>query len=235
MREVSMRRPSPAMAVALVALFVSLAGGSYAALKLPKNSVGAAQLKKAAVTGAKVHNGAITTPKLADGAVNGAKVQANSLTGTNINLATLGKVPTAAAADNAANAANAAHASAADTATTAGGLASIVYAVNTSAGPVTVPACGSNPCTPDHVGSTFAIASCPIGMTAIGGGGVTADPGVELAGSFPTTNGQFSAWEVDVDNYLTTQSAVAYFAVCAPIGSVSAVSQLGRAARRRHR
>src|SRR3954471_19798162 len=45
-----MRRPSPAMIVALVALFVALGGGAYAALKLPKHSVGSKQLKKHAVT-----------------------------------------------------------------------------------------------------------------------------------------------------------------------------------------
>ena len=36
-------KPSPAMAVALLALFVSLAGVSYAATSLPRNSVGTAQ------------------------------------------------------------------------------------------------------------------------------------------------------------------------------------------------
>jgi hypothetical protein len=42
------------MVVALVALFVALGGGAYAALKLPANSVGAAQLKKSAVTPTKL-------------------------------------------------------------------------------------------------------------------------------------------------------------------------------------
>jgi hypothetical protein len=45
-----MRRPSPAMVVALIALFVALGGGAYAAIKLPTNSVGTKQLKKGAVT-----------------------------------------------------------------------------------------------------------------------------------------------------------------------------------------
>ena len=37
-------RPSPAMIVALAALFVALGGTSYAAFSLPKNSVGSAQM-----------------------------------------------------------------------------------------------------------------------------------------------------------------------------------------------
>jgi hypothetical protein len=54
-----LRMPSPAMLVALLALFVALGGSSYAALKLPKNSVGNKQLKKNAVTGPKVKAGSL--------------------------------------------------------------------------------------------------------------------------------------------------------------------------------
>jgi hypothetical protein len=47
-------RLSPAMIVACTALFVSLSGFGYAAIKLPANSVGPKQLKKNAVNSAKV-------------------------------------------------------------------------------------------------------------------------------------------------------------------------------------
>ena len=40
--------------VGLLALFIALGGTSYAAVKLPKNSVGARQLQKNAVVSAKV-------------------------------------------------------------------------------------------------------------------------------------------------------------------------------------
>lgn len=49
-----LRRPSPALVVAVIALFVALGGTSYAALRLPKNSVGTAQLKRGAVTKGKI-------------------------------------------------------------------------------------------------------------------------------------------------------------------------------------
>ena len=52
-------RPSPAMTVALVALFVAMGGTGYAALKLPKNSVGSKQIKKNAVTSSKVRDGSL--------------------------------------------------------------------------------------------------------------------------------------------------------------------------------
>ena len=68
-------RPSPALVVALVALFVSLGGAGYAALKLPRNSVGRAQLKRNAVVSSKVKD--------------------HSLTGSDINISHLGPVPVA--------------------------------------------------------------------------------------------------------------------------------------------
>jgi hypothetical protein len=51
-----LRFPSPAMVVACIALLIALAGTSYAAIRLPANSVGAKQLKKGAVISAKVRD-----------------------------------------------------------------------------------------------------------------------------------------------------------------------------------
>jgi hypothetical protein len=61
-------RPSPALVVASIALFVALGGGAYAALKIPKNSVGTKQLKNNAVTSKKLAKGAVTSAKFASGA-----------------------------------------------------------------------------------------------------------------------------------------------------------------------
>ncbi|MEA2448099.1 MAG: hypothetical protein QOG63_31 [Thermoleophilaceae bacterium] len=55
------------MIVALVALFVALGGGAYAALKLPKGSVGAKQLKKHAVTPPKLAKSTVKKLKGATG------------------------------------------------------------------------------------------------------------------------------------------------------------------------
>ena len=54
MRRLLSQRPSPAMVVACIALFIALGGGAWAAVNLPRNSVGTKQLKKNAVTSAKV-------------------------------------------------------------------------------------------------------------------------------------------------------------------------------------
>lgn len=51
--------PSPAMIVAVAALFVALGGTGYAMSQLAKNSVGTPQLKNNAVTSVKVRNGTL--------------------------------------------------------------------------------------------------------------------------------------------------------------------------------
>jgi hypothetical protein len=105
-------RPSPSMVISVIALIVAMGGTGYAALSLPKNSVGSKQLKKNAVTAAKVKKNAIT----------GSKVKDGSLTGADLNAGTVGKVPAATNSDHAAaadNATNAGHAGSADSATNA--------------------------------------------------------------------------------------------------------------------
>ena len=69
MRNLRWCRPSPALVIAVVALFVALGGVSYAALKAPKNSVRTKSIKNGAVTSKKIKNGAVTAGKLAPGAI----------------------------------------------------------------------------------------------------------------------------------------------------------------------
>jgi hypothetical protein len=60
MRKLSARRPSPALVISIVALFVAMGGTGYAALKLPKNSVGSKQIRTGAVGSSEVKNGSLT-------------------------------------------------------------------------------------------------------------------------------------------------------------------------------
>jgi hypothetical protein len=53
--------------VASIALFASLGGGAYAALKLPKDSVGATQIKPNAVRSSEVKNGSLKATDFASG------------------------------------------------------------------------------------------------------------------------------------------------------------------------
>jgi hypothetical protein len=87
-RSRKLRAPSPAMTVACISLAVALSGASYAAITLPKNSVGTKQIR--------------------NNAVKSNKIAPNQVTGDDVNEATFGVVPNAANAATAQNAANAA-------------------------------------------------------------------------------------------------------------------------------
>ena len=71
MRRLTSRLPSPAMGVALLALFLALGGASYAAFSVPPNSVGSAQIKRSAVTLVKISAGAQRTLRGRTGAAGG--------------------------------------------------------------------------------------------------------------------------------------------------------------------
>jgi hypothetical protein len=65
MRTILLRRPSPALVVACIALGIALGGTCYATvLNVPRNSVGAPQLKSSAVTAKKLAANAVTSAKV---------------------------------------------------------------------------------------------------------------------------------------------------------------------------
>jgi hypothetical protein len=104
-------RLSYANVMATLAVFISLGGASYAAMKLPSNSVGTKQIQKGAVSTTKIRDKAITGPK--------------------VDLPSLGTVPDAAhalTADSAKEAEHAKGAAAAADASALGGQPPMVFA-----------------------------------------------------------------------------------------------------------
>jgi hypothetical protein len=141
------RRPSPALIVATVALVVAMAGTTYAATQLPKNSVGAKQLKKDAVTGAKVKNGSLTGSDIDVASLGNVPSASNS---ERANLAdralTADSVGTAKTAQNADHAATAGHATTADTASEADHATSATSAETVpQAGPIRIVGAAGQP------------------------------------------------------------------------------------------
>jgi hypothetical protein len=112
------RLPSPATCLALLALFISLGGTTYAVTSLPRNSVGAEQLRSRAVTENKLSNSAVVTRKLANGSVTarkiaretivGSRIAPNALGADEIDESLLGAVPNAQNAEQAKTAVRAA-------------------------------------------------------------------------------------------------------------------------------
>jgi hypothetical protein len=196
------KRITFANVTSFLALFVALSAGSYAAVKLPANSVGSKQIKakavtstklrSKAVTNAKLGTNAVTSPKIAANAIDGSKVKDGSLSGADINLATLGKVPSAANADTAGSAAIA--------------RVKTVHAVGASRA-------GTAASTPIDSGT----ATCESGLVATGGGVELSDPSNQLMlDSFP--NGT-AAWSGRVANFGTGTPTFTVHVICAPAAS----------------
>ena len=123
-------RPSPAMAVAFVALLAALSGTAVAlpgsntvdSGDLKRGAVKNADIARGAVTGSKIGSNAVTGSKIQNGTITGAKLANDTVTGALINESTLGTVPradranTAGTADRANTAGTAEHANTAGTA-----------------------------------------------------------------------------------------------------------------------
>ena len=70
--------------MATIAVFLALGGATFAAIKIPKKSVGTKQLKNKAVSNKKLKNKAVTSKKLADKAVGTGKIAGSAVTSSKI-------------------------------------------------------------------------------------------------------------------------------------------------------
>lgn len=84
------RLPSPAMVVALAALFVALGGSATSAVLITS-----ADIKNGTVRGIDVRNSSLTRRDVRNGSLTGGDVRDNSLRGRDVNESTLAKVPNA--------------------------------------------------------------------------------------------------------------------------------------------
>lgn len=84
--------------VASMALFIALGGVSYAAVTLPKNSVGSTQIKQNAVTGSKVKSSSLTGSDVKNSSLTGGDVKNGSLTAVDFSGSVQGAQGTAGTA-----------------------------------------------------------------------------------------------------------------------------------------
>jgi hypothetical protein len=91
LRRLSSRLPSPAMIVAVLALFIALGGSAYAVkvANAPANSVVTKSIKKSAVTQTKIRPGAVGNAQLGADAVTGTNVAPKTITAGNIDVPSL--------------------------------------------------------------------------------------------------------------------------------------------------
>jgi hypothetical protein len=118
MKRSGLRRPSPALAIACLALFVALGGTVLAATKIDGRTI-----RVKSLPGDRLEVGSLSANRLR-GTIPGNRIAPGSLNGTRIDLGTLGTVPSAShatSADEARRAQNAATAAHADDSTTVDG------------------------------------------------------------------------------------------------------------------
>jgi hypothetical protein len=108
------RRPSPAMVVALTALFLSLGGVSYGVAtgsidsrEIKNNNVRSGDLRNNDVRTRDLRNNDVRGRDVRNSTLTGSDVGADKLTGSDILESGLGKVPSASSADSANSAGNA--------------------------------------------------------------------------------------------------------------------------------
>ena len=199
--------PSPAMVVALIALFIALGSGAYAATTLPHESVGTQQLKNGAVTASKLHNGAFTAAKIAYGTLLAKDFKAGQLpagaTGPKGESGPQGSkgVTGPQGIKGETGQAGSAGSTGATGSTGTSGVASLVV-VET---PLEVTA---------EVTPQKETAPCPAGDLATGGGYLPLESGLEVVASEAGTD---KGWSVVVTNKSALKKSVTVEAVCAHI------------------
>ena len=103
------RRPSPTLVIACLALFVALGGTVLAATKIDGRTI-----RVKSLPGNRLEVGSLPGNRLEKGTIPGSRLAPRSVKGNQIDVETLGQVPTAAHADSADTARHAQTATAAD-------------------------------------------------------------------------------------------------------------------------
>jgi hypothetical protein len=105
------RRPSPALVISCIALFMSLGGVSYGVAtgfidsrEIKNNEIRSADIRNNQIRTFDIRNNEVRGFDIRNSSVQGRDVALNTLTGADISEQDLGKVPSATTADTAANA-----------------------------------------------------------------------------------------------------------------------------------
>jgi hypothetical protein len=106
------RRPSPALVISIIALFVSLSGVSYGVAtgfidsrEIKNNEIRSRDLRNNEIRTRDLRNNEVRGIDIRNSTVQGRDIALNTVTGEDISETTLGKVPSATAADTATTAA----------------------------------------------------------------------------------------------------------------------------------
>lgn len=179
------RHLSYANVMATIAVFIALGGVSYAALKLPKNSVGQKQLKPNAVNSPKVRDGSLQAGDFAAGTLPRGATGAQGPVGPK----------GATGANGATGATGATGASGVKGATGATGVTgtAVLFAGNGSSAT-------------DATDSKSATATCPAGTKVISGGGAIVGAGLNSVAIDQDERNNATSWKVSAHEHTATAS-----------------------------
>jgi hypothetical protein len=205
-------RPSPALILSCVALFVALSGSALA-VGLAKNSVRSAQivdgtvrtrdLKDAAVTATKIAPNAVGPSQIAENAVSSAKVAPDSLTAQDLAPSS---VTSSEVADQSLTADDLGPNSVGSSELQDGAVRA------SELGPI-IQVSSSNPVA--NGADVSVSVNCPVGTTVISGGAQPANFGVELTSTLRQGNG----WLAQAKNNSGSASSLTAIAYCLTGGS----------------
>lgn len=218
--------------MSLIAVFIALGGTGYAAVNLPRNSVGNRQIRNNAVTGGKVKNGSLQAGDFKAGDLPAGRTGAAGPVGPIGPVGPMGA--TGAIGETGAKGANGTNGADGKDGTNgmdgapgtpgADGAPGVVGTVTVQRTDVTLPA-GPNPSTPGDLTSAFA--GCPAGQKIIGGsvnGGDPIDAVILISrpslddvgnGGVPNDNAEFAFWKGTGRARADADETMRVFAICA--------------------
>jgi len=196
-RKTNSFRPSPALAIACLALFMALTGSAFA-VGIAKNSVRSAQIVDGTVRTIDLRDNAVNSPKIAPDAVGSEEIAENAVASPEVaqDALTAGDLGAASVASS----------EVADQSLTAADLAP--SSVNASElGTVTV---RTNSVKVAKGGSGSVTANCAAGEQVLGGGGQPGHFGTEMTSSRPSGEG----WLYQAVNNTGAEESITAFALC---------------------
>jgi hypothetical protein len=205
-------RPSPALAIACLALFMALTGSAFA-VGIAKNSVRSAQIADGTLRSIDLRDNAVNSPKIAPNAVGSEEIAENAVESPEV-------APDALTAED-LGAASVTSSEVADQSLTSNDLGpNSVGSSELRAGSIRAEELGpiiqvSNSTTIKGGDNVSVGVACPVGTTAISGGASSGFYQVHLASSYRSGNG----WHVDARSGAVGDTTITAFAYCLTGGS----------------
>jgi hypothetical protein len=203
-------RPSPALVISCVALFLTLGGTAFAVGKntvrspqIVDGTVRTVDLRDNAVAAGKIAPDAVDTTEIAENGVESSDVAPDSLVAGDLAPASVGS---SEVADQSLTANDLGPDSVGSSELQAGSVRAAELGAIVQASDSTAIASGGN--------ASVSVA-CPAGTTVISGGNTISNYRIALAGSLRSGNG----WQVHAHNYAATAETLTVFAYCLSGGS----------------